>query len=88
MHSLSNTKGMGMTMSIRSTATSVIVYVRSILKVSTHCCLSTPRELQLASKCLPQAAAIVTKKARLHRMMIPIVIQLIMLNLRPRNMRR
>ena len=77
-----------MKMSTRSTATSVIVYVRSILNVSTHSCLSTPSEAQLASKCLPQAAAIVTKKATIHRTMTIVVIQLMMLNVRPRNSRR
>ena len=83
-----HTRGIGMTIRTRSTATSVIVYVRSILKVSTHSCLSVAREPQLASMCLPQAAAIVTKKATIHKTMTPIVIQLIMLKLRPRNIRR
>ena len=82
------TKRIGIIRIPRSTATSVIVYVRSILKVSTHSSLSVNSEAQLASKCVPQAAAFVTVKATIQRVIVPIAIQLKMMNLEPRNSRR
>ena len=80
--------GMGRTIIDKSTATSTTARQIKTTKVLTQLALSAPSVEKFVLIDVPQDARIAMKKLTAHATTIPISVQLAMLNVFPRNIRR